>query len=309
MDLTRPVTYRSLALNTVTVPQDAPTEGCMLEAVDYSAVPGIGYTEKRSAADGLDASDIFLGSRRIQLQGTVYGKSRADLFDRLQRLRYAFSPTAAYAESPGEYGYLEMNFEVPTLDSRWPVDAPTGQRFMKQALRVRPLRGLDYSFRRDMMGGKDEYGGGIAWGASLEARDPRVYSQDQVDHVFPTTGTSASGTFVNRGDYPAPLMILLNQPKGALATTFNLTIGGSIMHIVTPANANKDQILRYDGTKKVLTLQIDQTVSLRMDLLKFDAGKTHPLIPAGNAPWSWTRTSSAIPHGPLSHMWFWESWA
>lgn len=299
MDLTRPVVYRDLQLN------DAATVGglivgCQIDAADYSAVPAVGYSEKRSQGDGNDASDVFLGPRRVVLQGTVYGASRADLYDRLQQLRYAFSPTAAYAESPGEYGYLPLDFEVPTLDSRW----STG--FIPQELRVRPMRALEFTIRRDSVGGEDTRGMAMPWSATLEAKDPRVYAQDQTDYAGWVGRTNGAGTWVNRGDYPAPLNILLYQPAGAAQSTLSLAIGGSNMQIITPANASKAQTLRYDGTKKVLTLQIDQTVSLRMDLLRFTSGLTHPLVPSGTVDFTYAR-GVAIPVN--SHMWFWESWA
>ena len=52
----------------------------------------------RSQADGLDASDVYLAGRRLAIHGTVYGTTRANLFDRLQQLRAVMSPTGAFTQ-------------------------------------------------------------------------------------------------------------------------------------------------------------------------------------------------------------------
>lgn len=312
MDLTRPVEYRSLQLNSPTFTNTTPISGIQIETVDYSEVPGVGYTEKRAAADGYDASDVTLGQRNVVLIGTCYGIDRADLFDRLQDLRLAFSPTAAFAALPGEYGYIPLNFEVPTKDNRWPETSPGSDlRFIPQCIRVRPARGPGFNIRRDAIGGVTDEGIGVPWQAQLVARDPRVYAQDEITDS--TLGAGAigdhPGTFVNRGDYPAPLNILLATLAGAAKLEFKLSLGGSVMTLTIPTDAAKDQILRYDGSHKVVTLQTGTSVALRMDLVKFEAANTHPLVKPGNNPYTWTRVTGSGAIAAGSRMWFWESWA
>jgi hypothetical protein len=308
MDLTRPVEYRGLQLNSPSFTSTAPISGIQLEQVDYSEVPGVGYTEKRAAADGYDASDITLGSRSVVLIGTCYGIDPADLFDRLQSLRYAFSPTAAFAALPGEYGYIPLNFEVPTKDSLWLADPVTGVFYIPQCIRVRPLRGPGFNIRRDAMGGTTE-GLSIPWQAQLGARDPRIYAQDQREFTDIAGGTAGdhAGTFFNRGDYPAPLNIVLTTTKADAQLVYKLVINDTTMTLTVPTNAANDQVLRYDGTHKVVTLQVGTTVSLRMDLLKFTGSGSHPLIRPGDNPFTWNRAGGPI--RPGSKMWFWESWA
>lgn len=306
MDLTRPVSYRSLQLNDSGSTGGGPITGIQLDSVDYSDVPGVGYSEKRSMDDGFDSSDVFLGARRVQLQGTVYGASRANLYDRLQDLRYAFSPTAAYASDPGDFGYLPLNFDVPTNDNRWPAEA-SGLRFIPQALRVRPSRLPQWSVVRDRTGGVDT-GMAMQFMVQCDAKDPRVYAQTEQDHsswVGRTVNPTPAPSMLNRGDYPSPLNILLAAPAGAAAATLDIVIGSSNMHLKMPASASA-QVLRYDGTKKVVTLQVGSVVSLRMDLLSFTAGTTHPLIIPGANSFTYSR---GVAIGAGSHMWFWESWA
>jgi len=310
MDLTRPVEYRGLQLNSPTFSNTTPISGIQLEQVDYSEVPGVGYTEKRAAADGYDASDVTLGARNVVLIGTCYGIDRAELFDRLQDLRLAFSPTSAFAALPGEYGYIPLDFEVPTKDTRWPETfTGSGLRFIKQCIRVRPMRGPGFNIRRDAIGGIVDEGMSIPWQAQLVARDPRVYAQDEREDTTLGGGATGdhTGSFLNRGDYPAPVNIMLATLAGASQLVFKLTMGGSVMTLTVPADAAKDQILRYDGGHKVVTLQSAATVALRMDLLKFTSAITHPLVKPGDNPYTWNRAGGAIAAG--SKMWFWESWA
>lgn len=304
MDLTRPVEYRGLQLNSPVISPTAPIRGITIESCDYSDVPGVGYTEKRAATDGYDASDITLGMRTVVLTGTLYGQTRADLFDYLQLLRNAFSPTAAFADEPGEYGYIPLNFEVPTKNT---TSYPSG--FKPQMIKVRPVRDLGFNIRRDTIGGVTEEGLSIPWQAQLQARDPRVYAQDYTEFtgIVGSTGTQ-SGSFNHKGDYPSPLNIMLALSAGP-ALTFTLVMGGSTMVLTVPADASNARVLRYDGTHRVVTLQIGTTVSLRMDLLKFTQGVTHPLVQPGNNPFTWTRPSGQGWLDPGSRMWFWEAWA
>jgi hypothetical protein len=159
---------------------------------------------------------------------------------------------------------------------------------------------------RDRLGGKDAEGAAMQWEAQLDARDPRVYAQDEIDFTGWVGHTSGSGIFLNRGDYPSPLDILLYAPAGANAATLDLQIGGSNMHLKMNANATQAQTLRYDGGRKVVTLEVGTTTSLRMDLLSFTAGTTHPLIKPGSNDFTYARGVALVAG---SHMWFWESWA
>lgn len=299
MDLTRPVSYRGLDLNDVTQTPAGNLYGIQIDSADYSDVAAQGYLEKRSMADGYDASDIFLGQRRVMLQGTVYGQSRPEAFDKLQRLRWVFTPTTAYAESPGEQGYLPLNFEVPTLNE---IDWPTG--YIAQCVRVRPSRQLMFAIRRDQTGG--DGGLGIQWQAQLDARDPRVYAQEPVDLDEWPRQRNGSGSMCNRGDYPAPLNVLIYAPAGQAEAMFHLQIAGSNMHIKTEGGSAA-QVVRYRGADKVLTVQDGPNENLRMDLLWFTAGTTHPLIQPGDNPYSYQ--SPDVDIHPETHMWFWESWA
>ena len=290
MDLSRAVMYRGLNLNgCAQIAQGQRLYGSLLGSVQMGNVPGVGWTEKRSLGDGNDASDVFLGARRIFLTGHLYGRSRAEMFDFQQVLVTALSPTAAYNATPADFGYNPLYYSVPTEDTAYDEDI-NGDRLRVLYVLVRPLATPTVDINRDASGGQDDLGSGIAWSSVLEAKDPRIY-------VFPDREVSLdgtdSGTFVNRGDYPAPLNFLLVAPAGA-GGTFTFVGAGTNMHIDIPA-ATVQQVFRYDGYLHVLTVETNGVEVLRMDLLTFVNETTHPVVQSGSS--EWTATGPALTTG------------
>jgi hypothetical protein len=295
MDLDRPITYRGIDFNHVDVlAGESKRSGYIVEEVNYGSVAGVGYTEKRAQGDGNDASDVYLSARRIEMRGYVYGESKADGFDKLQDLRSAFTPTAAYLESPSERGYLPLEFDIPTLDL---TNFPSGYKLMQ--LFARPRAQPEFTIKRDS--GSQSHGtrkgNAIAWSASLECKDPRIYLRDPTG--LPYTGveyftTGETGVLRNRGDYPAPLDVLLDVAAGASGTcTCRFEVGGGDMTITIPASSNA-QLIRYSSVLKVLTVEVNSVEVLRMDLMKVEVGSTHLFVPPSppDAPYHISRVGS-----------------
>ena len=65
----------------------------------------------------------------------IDGENVGDLWDRMQDLRSALTPSAAYLEAPGLDGYLPFQFYVPTTNL---ADFASGYRQMQ--LNARPVR-------------------------------------------------------------------------------------------------------------------------------------------------------------------------
>lgn len=289
MDLTKPVAYRGLALNTITSRTRGPSSGILLERVSYANVQAVGYTEKRSMGDGNDASDVYLSTRRISLGGFIYGKDPGELFDLKQSLMRAFSPTLAYRESPYAYGYLPLTWQEPTLVSTWNADGLVRDLYCN----VRPMALPTFEVVRDRQGEGMTAGRGanLAWQVVVEAKDPRIYVMPEKSVEFNlNTGTSGAGSFLNRGDYPAPLQVILNVGTHTGNWYWHFTGGGSQMTIKLPATTT-GYVIRYDGYLKVLTLTDNDIEYLRMDLLDFLADKTHPLVAPGTSNWTWQRNT------------------
>jgi hypothetical protein len=253
-----------------------------VEEFDYGRSQGMGYTEKRSQDDGLDASDVYMGARYITLAGTVFGNTPGDLFDRLQGIRTALTPTVAYDAGQPDYGYIPLQFSLPTEDTAFPTGIP--DVFVKPLeFRARPIGQPQFSIRRDMGafagGGMDggnagEKGGAVAWRATLECKDPRMYVRPDVWKPFTSVVTGAP--IVNRGDYPAPLDVLLGITSSGPSGRVEIDVGGSNMVIALPSLTNA--VVRYSGQLKVLTVETGGIETLRMDLLSFNNDTTHPKV-------------------------------
>lgn len=286
MDLSRAIIYRGFNLNGVAqFAAQTKWYGSIVESVRMGNVPGVGWSEKRSLGDGNDASDVFLGPRRVQLQGHVYGRVRAEMFDFQQELMTVLSPTASYMANPAEFGYNPLYYAVPTLDVSWVPDT-NGDRLRTLYVNVRPLSTPSMDIVRDSTGGQDDLGAGIAWTSTLEAKDPRVYVFPDMEVSLYAPGPPSAGTFNNRGDYPSPLNILLVVPANTTGP-YQFNGGGSNMYIDVPTSSIQ-QAFRYDGYLRVLTVESNGTEVLRMDLLRFVNETTHPSIKPGVSEWTFT---------------------
>ena len=308
MDLTQPITYRNHDINDVHAEGDL-LAGNQVTMVNYYGVEAVGYREKRSATDGMDASDVYLGGRTIRLTGTLYGVSLGDLYDRKALFVAAMLPTSAYAESPGDYGYLPLEFQVPTLDEENWLDL-----YIPQMIRARSLGSPSWLIDRDRVGGIDSRGYALDWEHFMEARDPRIYGQsEKITYLSPGGNTSSgTGSILNRGIYPTPINLLMYVPGSTNAERrLTLTVGGSQVKITLPASA-QDQIARYNGQEKTLHVESQGVEVLRMDLLEFPAGIEHPLIAAGPSSYSWELRNASnvlVSSNAATRFWFWEAWA
>lgn len=295
MDTTLPGVYRGFALNDAAQSGPAaPISGCEVNQVRWGGAPGVGYTEKRAQADGNDSADVLLGPRRIQLVGTLYGLTRADLYDRMQALRAAFTPTLAYAESPETRGYLPFSFSEPTENT---ADFPTGVKAM--FINVRPEAQPTFDIIRKQVAGKESRGLAIPWSVALLAEDPTRFLDAITSH---TLATQSNITLPNRGDYPAVMSFTLTYTS-QVERTFHFVGFGSDLTITAEANP-ETATYDFDGRERLLWQTINGERVLRMDLLTLDGSELSPAIPPGGGEASWTTTG--VPTGSM----FWiESFA
>ena len=239
VDLTRTIHYRGFALNTLVIDPNNDIQGCEVTRVDYPGVGGVGYDEKRALEDGYDASDTYLGKRFVALTGNIYGRSRGEFFDLVQALTTALTPTAAYQESPGDKGFLPLDYYVATANL---IDFPAG--YIHKMMLVKPSRQPSLIFEADKTGGLDTKALALPWTGLLEAKDPRVYFFTPTIIAISDTAGSGSGNLVNKGDYPAPLNILLIATAGTPSGNWHFIGGGADLTI--PSTPRRTS--RYSGT-------------------------------------------------------------
>ena len=203
MDLTADVTYRTFKLNDSDVQDNVtPSDdgggitGSVIDSADFSDVDVVQFLEKRSQSDGMDAGDVFLGARRLRISGTLYGLTRALLFDSLFDLRAALSPVLAQRESPGDHGYRPMYFSVPTarLD-----DYSTGVIDMQIACMPRAFQAI---LQRQSSGGDPADALGIEWQATFVCRDPSISALNPQDYsIAPSTLVNSGVSVVDTAGY------------------------------------------------------------------------------------------------------------
>lgn len=252
MDLSAPIIYNSLTIAPpVASATGAPRSGIELNNVDHSPVAVDGYTDKSALADGLDAGDVFLGGRSLRISGSVLGSTKADMFDRMDDLLAAFSPTLAYKmvgtgstsnEAVREaYGFLDFKFRQPTLDvSAWTAGYIPLQYFARPS--APPV--FQVSRIRTQDSGR---GVSIPFTVTLLAKDPRKYAQNEL-----TSGTIAwntTTTLTYRGNYPTMPRITVSV---ASATTGDLVItlygGGTVRLDLTSVPAGDYFLVWEDRT-------------------------------------------------------------
>lgn len=195
MDTTEDITYREFLLNKAAIQEDlvgggytgGGLSGCIVDSVDFADVDVVQWLEKRSQGDGSDAGDAFLGVRRIRLAGTLFGRTRALLFDQLFDLRRALNPVLAQREEPLDRGYRPLYFSVPTnrID-----DYP--QAIIELQVFALP-RGIQHVDNRDSLGGVPGDPLALPWQATFICKDPGIYSRAPVEVDFDAT-TSVTGT-------------------------------------------------------------------------------------------------------------------
>lgn len=300
MDTTRDIIYRTFQLNNKDIREEITAggriDGSVVDSWDLSDVDVTQFMEKRALQDGMDVGDVYLGSRRLKLAGTIYGSNRALFFDRLDEFSAALSPVLAQREVPLDKGYRPLYFSKPTEDSRYPEGII--ELYVNALPRMR-----QFIIQRDQQGGEDSHGLAVPWQAAFIMRDPVIYGLEPVE-VDLSGGGTVSGDFINRGNYIARLNLLVEV--GSVAGSISITAGGITVTISVPASTG-DRIIRYKGFDKVLTIEENSAEVIRMDKLTLPASGQHPIIPPGASPYVVTFTTVVPQAGSI--MWFQESYA
>lgn len=227
MDTTRAITYRDFTLNTEDLDETvvggggdgSGVAGCSVDSVQWADVDVVQWLEKRSQGDGSDAGDVFLGTRRIRMAGTLYARTKLQLWDDLWSLRAALNPVLAQREEPLDKGYRPLYFSVPTNNNAdWPAGA------IPLFIKALP-RGIVHDHGRDSQGGEDINPLAIPWQASFVCKDPGIYVSTPVDVEFTQANPSlTSVTCV------AATNLFTKASHGLVAgdrVTFSAIVGGA----------------------------------------------------------------------------------
>lgn len=196
MDTTRDIVFRNFKLNDAAVASTVDASegigngiaGSVINGFDPDDLDVVQFSEKRAEADGLDVGTPFLGGRRIRMDGTIYGKTRALCYDLLWQLRAVMSPILAHREIPGDKGYLPLYFAVPTNNI---ADFPSGAIEMRALVMPKVFRS---PIDRDQQGGEDDDALAMSWSATMVMRDPTFEGSTPQTVAFTDTATITGGT-------------------------------------------------------------------------------------------------------------------
>ena len=199
MDLSLPIIYNGITAEGELALAKGILRGYQINTVQLSDITSEEYTQKRAQQDGMFAADVFLATRKVVIDGGVYGSSRGDAFDLLQGWTGAFSPRVAYHADTPNVGFLPFKFYQPTDNlSTWPLNTyPNG---IPLQMFLRPMIPVHYEIINNQ--GEDaKRGYTIHTTTTLMARDPRRYLQTPiVMDLF--QGGVGTPTFPGyRGDY------------------------------------------------------------------------------------------------------------
>lgn len=266
MDFTKPITFSSLDINTVSRgPTGAAMSGYQLDSFDQSNVEVAAFAEKRALRDGVDASDVYLGRRRVSAIVTVFGSTLGDFWDKTQALLAAFSPTLAFDEREDQLGFLAFDFFQPTADIvTWPTSAyPDG---IPLRYYLRPSAPPAYISRRDFSGGTPGLGLSNQYNLSLVARRPGKVSVSQA-----TTTSDAT----NLGDYPTRPSIVISSSSAT---------GNASIQFTNSPHAAESLLITIDAASATYTADCDRGLfykgsTVRMDLVR--AGSVFPTLYPG----------------------------
>jgi hypothetical protein len=329
MDITKSIIYRGLDINAASLQTGRVIRGITVEQVDYSDIEVVGYTEKRAAADGVHASDVYLGRRQVAMNGLIYAASLAELFDYLHTLRSVFSAPSAYLDAPGDRGFLPLYYYQQTADTvsfpaiTTPIAYPAGT--VPLFMNLRPSTPLRFSVVRDRQaqtGGKKSTS--TPWAVHLIAKDPRVYisPEQQIQVNGGPNATQINGVAINRGDYESPFNIelVIGAATPPANASFHL-IGLNNVDITIKVEQKAKVTYRWMGDDRVLmtedTSQGGGTAPLvlRMDLVTFATQQRRPMVPASIFPpsrpfstaFKYWRTNLTL--DPGSMLWWGEAFA
>lgn len=304
MDTTQPIISRGYTFNDPELSFDPDlgglgtgAQGSVVDSFDISDVDIVQFLEKRALEDGMDASDVFQGSRRVKMTGTLYGKTRGLFYDEVDAFFAATAAVLAQRDEPANKGYVPLYWAKPTARAEYEADSYVIEQFVYALPRVRSLQ-ID----RDSQGGPANKGLAATWAATWLMKDPAIYGVTPID--VDLSAGNASGSWTNRGNYISRLNFLVEV--GSAAGTITIAAGDATLTITVPASSGS-RIIRYNGKEKYLTFEENSIEALRMDLLGLDSQGAHPNVPPGASVYTVTFTSVAPQAG--SHMWFYEVYA
>lgn len=220
IDLNKPVTYQTAAgadfnLNTIVGNQPVagggvPLSGYMVDAIGFGSASPIGYEDPKAVSDGIDTAEAYAGRRIITMSVSVYGSTRADLFQKVQNLvnLMRFMPKR-YESSDG---FRQLKGSMLTTDVNFP-DGYVDVYFYARPMQIPQTEVLSAQFT-----GSDTLGYSAKVTLFWLLKYPFKYAQQL--NTIPTLATDGTlYTIQNHGAAPADLTVSFGSLDGTARTT------------------------------------------------------------------------------------------
>jgi len=222
VDLSAPIIYNghTTAGSTLTA-GGVPASGTIVERINVSEVDVAAYLERRALSDGMNASDVFLGGRRVVIDAAVFGTSIANGWDQLQAFQRAYHPRIAYNADTTNLGFLAFKFRQPTTSTGIYAGG-----YIPLQLYLRPISPVQHVVDRQATAGTGGKGISFRVRATLIARDPRKYVQTATTLAI----TTSAQTVITRGDYPTFGIVSWTQTAVG-SSTFNIVLNSASISI------------------------------------------------------------------------------
>jgi hypothetical protein len=226
MDLSAAITIErpgqsALDINSIRDPLavgSSPLSGYSVEQVDFSGVAITAFMEDVPQADGVDASDPYLGGRSINMTVSVYGSSYADFWDKMNDLNYALQAQPKYATGsalPFD-GMRKLSFTQPTSSGTYSL-----------YMNVRPVALPRFVTEKASAAGVTSKGYAVIVNVVLFAEDPYKYFATSATFSRSGTGTIS---VVNTGNTVAWPTVTWNLTS---STATSATLGSdTVSHSV-----------------------------------------------------------------------------
>jgi hypothetical protein len=248
VDLSKAIAFNGHTASGVSHTPAGASYGVNIEEAQFSDAEVVGYLDKAALRDGIDAGDVYLGRRVLNIRAAVLGSSKGDGFDRLQGFLAAYSPRLAYNADTANLGFRPLTFYQPTADIvTWPASAYTNGIPMQ--FYCRPAALPAWRVVRDATGGAASNGIAFDVRVPLLMRDPRKYLQTEVS-VSVSTATS---TATYRGDYPTWGTVIIAKSSASAAANFTMYLGGETTVVDFSTSTGTSYTLDYGARTFYLT--------------------------------------------------------
>lgn len=231
-------TRNALVYNALTINQLV--AGSKKDIVEVNSVrvqtPIQSIREIREHESGLEAYGAFKRGKLLVLQGVVRASSWGALYDRIEDVAAAYDPATVSRDNPDTFGFLPLDFSVPTADT---VNFPTGLMPCRYYVRAEEAFEPPYS----------QYSGmAVPFNLPLLAADPRRYLQSLSSLDGAGTADNTLATF-----FSWPTITIAMSGAGSATFTLGNTTAAASLVLNLSARVNTDTIV-IDMERRKITL-------------------------------------------------------